>query len=263
MSESFSDRHGYRLNDAEIVVREGAPPSLRSALPMLARKLGMSYSDIREVVCQTLLVSPDPGSWSEIPNIRDEIIQCMDNCEWFKVYDVAEALCKKLGQSFSDELNRLFNEKGIGWEVRQGEITYRGPKTFEETTRRSVVELEDTRRPKAAGEMREAIRDMSRRPDPDVTGAVQHATAAVEATARDVMGDPNRTLGQLVKSLGLPPPLDKAVEKLWGFASDRARHVREGQDLDTTDAELLVGVAGAICTFLAKRNDNSVERREE
>lgn len=263
MCESFSDRHGYRLNDAEIVFRKEAPPALRSAVPMLARKLGMSYSNIREVVCQTLLVLPDPGNWGEIPNIRDEITHHMDSCEWFEVHDVAEALCKRLGQPFSEGLNRVFHEEGIGWEVRQDEITYRGPETFEESTARAVVELQDTGRSEAANEMREAIRDMSRRPAPDVTGAVHHATAAVEATARDVIGAPNRTLGQLVKSLGLPPPLDKAVEKLWGFASDRARHVREGQTLDTTDAELLVSVAGAICAFLAKRNDNKIERRDE
>ena len=259
MRESFSDRYGYRLNDAEIVVREEAPPALRSAVPMLAKKLGMSYSKIREVICQTLLVSPDPNNWTEIPNIQNEVTYYMNDCEWFKVYDVAEALCKRLGQPFSDELNRLFHEKGIGWEVRQGKIMYRGPKTFEESTARAVVELQGTGRSRAADEMREAIRDMSRRPSPDVTGAVHHAIAAVEATARDVIGAPNRTLGQLVKSLDLPAPLDMAVEKLWGFASDRARHIREGQVLNTTDAELLVSVAGAICAFLAKRNDNQVE----
>lgn len=44
---------------------------------------------------------------------------------------------------------------------------------------------------------------------------------------------------------------------LWGYASDRARHVREGDVIDTTEAELLVSVASAVCTFLASRNDNS------
>ena len=70
----------------------------------------MSYGAIREVVCQTLLVSPDPDNWSEIPNIRDEVTWHLDNCEWFKVYDVAEALCQKFGRPFTEKLNLFFHE---------------------------------------------------------------------------------------------------------------------------------------------------------
>ena len=34
----------------------------------------------------------------------------------------------------------------------------------------------------------EALRDISRRPEPDVTGSIQHVCAAMEATARDLAG---------------------------------------------------------------------------
>ena len=258
MRESFSDRYGYHGNDAEVTIREDAPEALRSAIPMIGRQLNMSYSDIREVVCRTLLVQPNPDNWSDTP-IRNEVSSLLDRCEWFEVYDIAEALYQALDQrsseQFSDRLNRLFREKGIGWEMRKGKVMYRGSETFNELTTRAVTELAKSNRSRAAGEIREAIRDISRRPNPDVTGAVHHAMAAVEATARDVIGQPNRTLGQMVGSLDLPRPLDRAVESLWGFASDRARHIREGQVLDTTDAELLVGVAGALCTFLTRRNN--------
>ena len=103
-------------------------------------------------------------------------------------------------------------------------------------------------RSKAAGEIREALRDISRRPIPDITGAIQHAGAALECTARDVLDDQSPTLGQLVKK-----PLDAAVEKLWGFASDNARHVSEGKEIDDAQAELFVSVACAVCIFLSKR----------
>jgi hypothetical protein len=32
------------------------------------------------------------------------------------------------------------------------------------------------------------------------------------------------------------------VDKLWGFASDRARHLRKGQKVDDLEAELVVSV---------------------
>ncbi|MGH2567028.1 MAG: hypothetical protein ACRDGA_01730 [Bacteroidota bacterium] len=77
--------------------------------------------------------------------------------------------------------------------------------------------------------------------------------AALECTARDVAGNPNATLGKLVPDLELPPPLDTAVSKLWGFASDKGRHVRQGQKVSSEEAELVVSVACAVCTFLSAR----------
>ena len=97
--------------------------------------------------------------------------------------------------------------------------------------------------------MREALSDISRRPEPDITGAIQHAMAGLEATAREVSSQPNRTLGKLVPVLDLPVPLDQAVQKLWGYASDRGRHIREQQIVDHTEAELIVAIAGSLCAF--------------
>ena len=90
-----------------------------------------------------------------------------------------------------------------------------------------------------------------------MTGAIQHACAAMEATARDVMGD-SATFGALAKRLDLPKPLDTAAEKLWGYASNNARHGLEGQQVDTPEAELIVSVACAICTYLAKRAETQL-----
>ena len=59
------------------------------------------------------------------------------------------------------------------------------------------------------------------------------------------------TLGKLIRDLNLTAPLDKAVHALWGFSSERARHMREGQTVSTDEAELVVLVACALCTFLS------------
>ena len=258
MPETFSDRQGYRANDVEIIVREDAPDNLRYAIPQIAKGLGMSFTDIREIVCRILLVRPDPDNWSEIPNVRGEVNHLIGTCLWFKVYDIPEALYDEtrydLKETFAARLNGFLRENGIGWEMLEGQITYRGSDVFTATTRQAATVLEESNRLRASTEIQEALRDLSRRPVADLTGAVQHAMAAMESTARDVTGQPNRTLGQLVSALDLPAPLDAAVSKLWGYASDRARHVREGDTLDTTEAELLVSVAGALCTFLARLN---------
>ena len=111
----------------------------------------------------------------------------------------------------------------------------------------------ETGHPAVANEIREALHDISRRPEPDVTGAIQHVMSALECTAREMTGQRNLTLGRLVPPLDLTPPLDAAVDKLWGYASERARHIREDQSVTTEEAELVVTLTCSLCTFLVRR----------
>jgi hypothetical protein len=261
MSRRFSDRQGYAPEDAEITVREDAPDDLRFALPQIAMSTGMTPKALREVVCQALFVAPDENNWSA-PNVKQEVQDLLGACPWFKVYDVAEALYERLlsysasADDFRDRLNRFFREKGIGWELTDTDgIIFRGSETFRAATIEAAKILQESGRSVAANEIHEALMDISRRPEPDRTGAIQHAMAALECTARDVTGKPNATLGALLPKLDLPKPLDSAVDKLWGFASDRARHLREGQNVGDLEAELVVSVACAVSAFLVKRMD--------
>jgi hypothetical protein len=260
--KSFSERHGYRGAEPEITIREDAPDNLRYAVLRIAADSGLTPSQMRDIVCRILFVAPDRNNWSDYPNVWDEIQGHLEGCLWFRVYDVAEALYRRLqknydnrGEQYKTELNRFFVENGIGWQLTQDGIVYRGDEPFRAATAEAREVLELAGRAKAAAEIHEAILDISRRPSPDVTGAIQHSMAALECTARDVLNMPNSTLGDMVYKLNLPKPLDTAVDKLWGFASQRARHVREGDQLDSSEAELVVSVACALSTFLCKRGN--------
>lgn len=262
MSQRFSDRHGYQAPEKDIMIRDDAPKKLREAIGQLAIQAGMTHLDLRNVVCEVLLAHPDPGNWGEGPNIREEVHRHLTKCDWFKVYDIAEAIHAALSSSwgsgqatmFSERLNQFFREQGIGWQMKEGEILHRGIESFTHSVEVGEKALSSTGRSQAATELAEAVKDISRRPDPDITGAVQHAMAALEATARDVTGQARPTLGKLTGSLELDPPLGVAIEKLWGYASNEARHGREGSTLSIADAELIVGVSGAICGYLAEVN---------
>ena len=261
MTERFSAREGHRPGVAPITIREDAPPELRGAILVLAQEAGMTPSTMRDSICQVLLVKPDPNNWSDYPNIWNEVDWLISDAPWYKVYDIAEALYARVRfygatatANFARRLNDFLVEKGIGWELRDGQIVHRGSRAFAKSTHDAPRILEASGFHRAANEMKEALGDISRRPAPDTTGAIQHAMAALEATAREVAGQPNPTLGKLVPMLHLPAPLDQAVHKLWGYASDRGRHVREQQTVDTTEAELIVAVAGSLSAFLAQRH---------
>ena len=272
MSELFSRRHGYRLAHAEITTRETAPQNLRSAVPLIAKNLDMKAESMRRIVCQMLLVEPKDTNIADI-YIWNEVKKLFLECTWFEVYDIAEALYDAflqndlnltiglsltdgsvVAEKYSQRLNQFFYENGIGWEMRSGEIQFRGSDTFNESTKEAAIVLMKSGFSTAETEIREAIKDLSRRPDPDLTGSIQHGMAALEAVARFVTGKSNFTLGRLISKLNLPQPLDNAVKQLWNYASEHARHVREGRTVDSVDAELLVIVSCALCTFIAKQH---------
>ena len=148
----------------------------------------------------------------------------------------------------------------MGWQLVEGRIEIRGEESFEQSVRTAITATQQTGRSVAEHELHEALQDLSKRPNPDITGAIQHAIAALECVARDVTGNQNATLGELIKQNPglLPAPLDKGVEKIWGYASDQARHVREGKSPDIREAELVVGLAGtAVATYLVKKSSHT------
>ena len=101
-------------------------------------------------------------------------------------------------EKYENELNDYFFENGIGWQFRKGKIKIRGTEAFEETIHQAKITLDETGRSTAKGELREAIIDLSRRPEPDITGAIQHSMASLEYVARDVCGDNKTNLGDIV-----------------------------------------------------------------
>ena len=109
--------------------------------------------------------------------------------------------------------------------------------------------------PTSESELAEAINDLSRRPDPDLSGAIHHAMSALEAVARQVTDQPKATLGQIIASHKnpLPKPLDDAVKKVWGYASDQARHGNEDRNITRAEAQLIVGLSASVAMYLTQK----------
>ena len=123
----------------------------------------------------------------------------------------------------------------------------------------AALALEEAGMQTAQSELREAVSDLSRRPKPDLSGAVHHAMAALECVAREVSEDPKRGLGDIVKKYPnlFPKPLDDVVAKAWGYSSETARHAREGRVLDRGEAELIVGISVTLCAYVAGKAPGS------
>jgi hypothetical protein len=258
---TFSQRHGFAPADAPITIRDEAPGWLRDFIVTAAQEIHVGPSDLRDMLCSLLLESPDSNNWSS-GNIEREVRELMWKAEWFQVYDFIEVIAQRVKRSgmgflrqLEEKMNDAFRRKGVGWQLVDGHIEIRGEESFEKSVRTAIEVTAETGRSVAQRELHEALQDLSKRPTPDISGAIQHGMAALECVARDVTGEPNATLGAIISQNPglLPPPLDKGVEKIWGYASDQARHLREGKTLDIRDAELVVGLAGSVATYLIKK----------
>lgn len=69
----FSERHGLTPPDAPITIRSEAPDWLRELLLTVAYKSDLAPSQIRTVLCEMLLETPDANNWSEFPNVDGEV----------------------------------------------------------------------------------------------------------------------------------------------------------------------------------------------
>src|ERR1039457_826258 len=266
LEQPFSKRHRYSGGPKEISVREGAPKSLRYFVLETASELDWTPASVRPVLCRVLRVPPDGNNWSEYPNISHEVDGLMYGCDWFKVYDIIEALHAAMAKDdrstrsknapqFAEALNEFFIEEGIGWQLVDGHIVTRGTEAFEAVVTEATAALEASERPTAAKHLHEALQDLSRRPEADLPGAVYHAMGSLECVARDLTGDSKATLGEALKRYPglLPKPLDTALSQIWGYASNEARHVQEGRETNRQEAELLVGLAAALSTYLTRK----------
>jgi len=266
--DSFSRRHGYRSPAQEITIREDAPEVFRGYILATLRRY-LDADKARQLVCSTLNRLPDRGNWSP-ENVWGEVVWYLENCDWFRVYDLAEAVYRNLlahqnrlmassspfsTSEFVDDLNAVFEENGIGWKMENGQILSRGTEAFEVVIRQASPALQSAGMQTSSDELHKAIQDLSRRPVPDLTGAVQHGMAALECAAKSVAGMTGKaTLDDVAKTRQdlFRPPLNEAIPKLWGFASNRGRHILEGGEPTYKEVELVVGVAATLATYLSR-----------
>lgn len=264
---SFSDRFGYHAPEPEITIREAAPPHVRDAILVAAQNACLSPSIMVNLLCDARLQRPQQYHSYDF-TLEDELSTLMNDLPWNRVYDFAELFYAEIPnrnnnptfqQKYETQINQFFRDNGVGWEMRRGVFQARISESFTLATSSATEAMKQHRAPTAAKEIHEALLDISRRPA-DVSGAIQHAMAALECVARQAVGSKD-TLGKLISSLSVPPPLDQAIDKLWGFTSERGRHMVEGREPQFEEAELVVTIASAVSVYLLQRKDQRATLR--
>ena len=261
--EIFSKRLGLRGKAVPVSIRNDAPEEMRRLIIMIAQRVGLSDNEIRATICDTLPPDPETYEWLQQPLDWEDEYWPINDCEWHFVYDIIEGLIRRIAANsklggeyalhFSSKTNEYLLQEGIGWEIRDGRVIARGSDAFQASIDDAVSDAADASMPDAAGALSSALNALSSRPDPDLTGAISHASAALEAVSNEVAGTNEKSLGKIIELLELPRPLDQAIDKMYGFASQHGRHFKEGRQPTFEDAQLVVHVASAAVTYLLAR----------
>jgi len=260
MNKTFSKRLGVQNPPTEITIRCDAPENFRGYLFELLLEYKIPLKKLLKIVCFTVKIA-SKNNWSE-DFIKDEIRDDILYCKWFYVYDLIESVYQILDETqkidFADEINEYFRVYGIGWKFENGLVEYRGDDILENDFKNVQKELSTRGLNSSRKEIEEAIQDLSKRPYADVTGAIQHSLTALECVCRKVSGAENMTLGALIKKYPdlVPNPLNTAIEKIWGFASEQGRHLKDGKEPKFEEAELLTHLSSSLIIYLLKKINN-------
>ena len=263
MGELFSKRFNIPIENKEIVIRYEVTDDMRSYVYLIMKNQGIGLKKIREIVCRTIKRAPDQNQYTENDYMDYEIQKYFMSCPWNRIYDIIENFSRELPKtklpSFENDINDYFYENGIGWKLENCELLSRGDDAFEYAVQSLGGVLGDDKQT-TKSEIVKAIKCLSIREEPDLTGAVQHSMAALECLSRHITGG-KETLGELIKKNPhfLPPALGEGIRKLYGFASNNGRHLLEGKEPEFGETELIVHLSAALCTYLgnklSKRND--------
>ncbi|MFA7689309.1 MAG: hypothetical protein WCX96_04415 [Bacilli bacterium] len=254
----FSKRLGYHeVKQSKIKIFDDAPEDFREFLISIFYEFGLLPSQLRYLICRLLRKTPDKNNWSEYPNIDEEFQKLLYGCEWYKVYDFIEVLINNPDfdlnyDNLVNEINEYFVENGYSWIINKKIIERRYSDVSEELIKHAREAIDSSSYPTVSSEFEESIKDLSRRPNPDLTGAIQHSMAGLECLFREVSGDKKSNLGDLLKKFNsiIPQPLDQAIDKIWGYASEHSRHIREGREPGMKESRLIVSITCAISEYL-------------
>lgn len=230
----------------------------------LPSEFGLRNKELDDLARNVLYGSETHAQWKDatVPGVL--WFRLLREAKWFEVYEFAQALLDRFrsvaaGDILAERLNRFFINNGYGWKVEKGLIVTRGSATFEQSVDQADGALALAGMKTSRELIASARRLLSLRPEPDARGAINNAISALEALVKEISGDRNRTLGELIKDksatsrLGLHPALADVISKLYGFTSDQTRHGREGQSVDRSEAEFLIVTASAIIVLVLER----------
>ncbi|MGA7410150.1 MAG: hypothetical protein WBW33_06670 [Bryobacteraceae bacterium] len=261
----FARREGYLSPFG----RTDVPYSVRSAFGRAVNRIeSIGRPDLRALLVAA--IGTDSPAREDIS--KKGLVDLAVAMDWFEVYDAMERVYRALllgdedwgrtkASEFEETVNQALESEQIGWRLVRGRAAWVGDPNFVSAMAAAVKDTSGSGLESASEHFQHAMTALSQRPDANCHAAVSHANNALECVFHAWSGK-GQTLGEHLRAhrLQLHPALIKTLEGLWGFASDTARHGKEGVAPSLDEAVFCVSTAAAACSLLIAEKSKSEDR---
>jgi tetratricopeptide (TPR) repeat protein len=223
------------------------------------------YLDLYQVLCVALRIPLDTNR-ANVYLASGAIEKLIMNCQWWQFYDTCEVLWQGLEykrDNLSDEINNLFREEHLGFELRDGKVEKIGSGFIDARVKEARYLLKEPEFKGADKHFEKALKALNIRPNPDVENCIKEAVCAIESVGRIIVNDAKALLSDIVKTMAkneiIPKPLDEAIQKVYAYRGDQpgVAHGLVGLSKVTVDeAEFVLAMSAAIIIYLVKKRQN-------
>ena len=262
----FSKRYGLTPT-SEGLMYEDVPERAKIGLYHILRQFFEDkYLALYRVLCVALRIPVDhetelKGDFFASLTIEKLIM----NCQWWQFYDICEVLWQGLKykgekDSLSDEINNLFKEEHLGFELRDGKVEKIGSGFIDAQIKEARYLLKEPEFKGADEHFEKALKALNTRPKPDVENCVKDAVSAIESVSRIIVNDDKAMLSDIIKGMAkdgtIPKPLDEVIQKIYAYRGDQpgVAHGLVGTSKVTIDeAEFVLAMSAAVIIYLVKK----------
>lgn len=276
---SFSERQGYK--NISKIDPETMPDSVRRRIWNALKKFFDNYSKRNEAIKKVW----DEFFKGDIDNLKrttggtlggahyylDDIKSKFFKLKWYEVYDLIEFVLHEIPErksrsysgnvksdykDFGLKIIKIFESEGVPYKFIEGKIT---PISSKQESKEVEKALEGHKFSEVKSHLQNALKLFSKRPNPDYLNSIKESISAVEALAREVLGDESSTLGQLVSKLDIHPALQEGLSKLYGWTSDESgiRHSKKKKKFSTDkeEARYMLVTCSALINYIISKQD--------
>jgi len=268
-SELFSKRYNLRPTPGGLMY-EDVPERARVGLYHLVERFfggehQKSCLELYQEICVALRIPRERGLGAYTVSIVIE--KLIKDCEWHQFYDICEVMWanpyseySRHQGKFTEQVNTLFREEQLGFEMRDGKIEKVGSGFIDAKVKEVRYLLKEPEFKSADELFEKAIKALNIRPNPDVENCIKDSVAAIESIGKIVSNNEKAELDDIIKSAVrkgvIPAPLDQTIIKLHAYRGKEPAVAHGGIEPSkvTADiAEFVLAMSAAIIIYLVKK----------
>lgn len=279
--ERFSVREGFRYVPDQLTYDKLTTPVIQGIIneisilvtghiPALADTSSGLTLHLYRIACRQTRTPfrSDSALLHDISLLRDHVVPVLRSADWYQIFDILEEWIHVISpamkgdqfvRSLTVQINRLFVEERVGWELDGGRFRRRQDTVTASRLREATNILKELKFRPTDQLWGKAVDALNRRPHPDIENCIKDAVAAVESIANVMAGTTGETLDKAIDNLAnhnrLPKPLHNTLKHPYYYRGNQpgvAHGTGEPLSATVVDAEFVLNWAAASIIYLSK-----------